>query len=75
MPIHTQLRCNGTVHRAPAQGRNFNLSHRSDYGHGVLTPRDELALSESQRVREGIEQMKFFSREPLPSRDELHGRP
>jgi predicted DNA-binding antitoxin AbrB/MazE fold protein len=68
------------------------------YARGVLTPRDALALSESQRVRlivepidddtgredwiaslrqlrEGIDQMKFFSREPLPSRDELHGRP
>ncbi len=72
------------------------------YAHGVLTPRDELALRESQRVRltvepidvepsehdsehadrtaaltrlrEGIERMKFFSSEPLPSRDELHGR-
>jgi predicted DNA-binding antitoxin AbrB/MazE fold protein len=68
------------------------------YAHGVLTPQDELALPESQRVRlivepidddinhadrnaalmrlcEGIERMKFFSSEPLPSRDELHGRP
>ena len=68
------------------------------YAHGVLTPKDELALPESQRVRlivepidddtdradrtaalrrlrEGIERMKFFSSEPLPSRDELHGRP
>ena len=68
------------------------------YAHGVLTPKDELALRESQRVRlivepidddtdradrtaalgrlrEGIERMKFFSRGPLPSRDELHGRP
>ncbi len=68
------------------------------YEHGVLTPKDELALRESQRVRlivepieddseradrtaalgrlrEGIEGMKFFSREPLPSRDDLHGRP
>jgi predicted DNA-binding antitoxin AbrB/MazE fold protein len=68
------------------------------YAHGVLTPKDELALRESQRVRiivepidddadradrtaavrrlrEGIERMQFFSRAPLPSRDELHGRP
>jgi predicted DNA-binding antitoxin AbrB/MazE fold protein len=68
------------------------------YEHGVLTPKEDLALRESQRVRlivepidddidradrtaalrrlrEGIEQMKFFSRGPLPSRDELHGRP
>ena len=68
------------------------------YAHGVLTPKDELALREAQRVRlivepidddpdrtdriaalkrlrDGIERMKFFSREPLPSRDELHGRP
>jgi predicted DNA-binding antitoxin AbrB/MazE fold protein len=68
------------------------------YAHGVLTPKDELALRESQRVRlivepidddtdradrtvalrrlrEGIERMKFFSREPPPSRDERHGRP
>jgi predicted DNA-binding antitoxin AbrB/MazE fold protein len=68
------------------------------YAHGVLTPKDDLALRESQRVRlivepidddtdradrtaalkrlrEGIEQMKFFSRGTLPSRDELHGRP
>lgn len=28
-----------------------------------------------KRLRDGIERMKFFSREPLPSRDELHGRP
>jgi predicted DNA-binding antitoxin AbrB/MazE fold protein len=28
-----------------------------------------------RRLREGIERMKFFSRGPLPSRDELHGRP
>jgi hypothetical protein len=64
----------------------------------MVTPRDELALRESQRVRliiepieddtdradrtaalirlrEGIERMKFFSGEPLPSRDELYGRP
>ncbi len=68
------------------------------YAHGVLTPKDKLALREAQRVRlivepidddtdradrtaalrrlrEGIEQMKFFSRETLPSRDELHDRP
>jgi predicted DNA-binding antitoxin AbrB/MazE fold protein len=68
------------------------------YAHGVLTPKDQLALREAQRVRlivepidddtdredrtaalrrlrDGIEQMKFFSREPLPSRDELHDRP
>jgi predicted DNA-binding antitoxin AbrB/MazE fold protein len=68
------------------------------YAHGVLTPRNELALRESQRVRlivepidddtdhadrsaalrrlrEGIARMQFFSREPLPSRDQLHGRP
>lgn len=67
------------------------------YEHGVLTPKDELALRESQRVRlivepidddtngadrtaaltrlrEGIDRMKFYSREPLPSRDELHDR-
>jgi len=67
------------------------------YAHGVLRPKDELALREAQRVRlivepldddidradrsaalsrlrEGIERMKFFSREPLPSRDELHDR-
>jgi predicted DNA-binding antitoxin AbrB/MazE fold protein len=67
------------------------------YTHGVLKPKEELALRESQRVRlivepldddadsedrsaglrrllAGIEGMKFFSREPLPSRDELHGR-
>ncbi len=68
------------------------------YAHGVLTPKDELVLPESQRVRlivepiddetdladrtaalrrlrEGIEQMKFFSSGALPSRDELHDRP
>ena len=68
------------------------------YADGVLTPKDQLALREPQRVRltiepidddtdradrtaalrrlrEGIERMKFFSREPLPSRDELHDRP
>jgi predicted DNA-binding antitoxin AbrB/MazE fold protein len=28
-----------------------------------------------QRLLAGIEGMKFFSREPLPSRDELHDRP
>ena len=28
-----------------------------------------------QRLLTGIEGMKFFSREPLPSRDELHDRP
>ena len=73
------------------------------YEHGVLTPKNELALRESQlvrlivepidivepinndtdraertaalkRLREGIERMQFFSSEPLPSRDELHGR-
>jgi len=67
------------------------------YSHGVLTPTDELALREAQRVRlivepidddtdradrtvalrrlhDGIERMKFFSREPLPSRGELPGR-
>jgi predicted DNA-binding antitoxin AbrB/MazE fold protein len=27
-----------------------------------------------RRLREGIERMRFFSRGPLPSRDELHGR-
>jgi predicted DNA-binding antitoxin AbrB/MazE fold protein len=68
------------------------------YTHGVLKPKDELGLRESQRVRliieplddaadcgdrsgalrrlvAGIEEMKFFSTGPLPSRDELHGRP
>jgi predicted DNA-binding antitoxin AbrB/MazE fold protein len=68
------------------------------YTHGVLNPKEELALRESQRVRlivepldddadygdrsaalrrlrAGIEGMKFVSREPLPSRDELHDRP
>jgi predicted DNA-binding antitoxin AbrB/MazE fold protein len=70
------------------------------YASGVLKPKDELALRESQRVRlivepldddtgrgdrsaalqlqrllAGIAGMKFFSREPLPSRDELHDRP
>lgn len=68
------------------------------YAHGVLRPKDDLALRDAQRVRlivepldddtdrenrsaalkrlrEGIEEMKFFSREPLPSRDELHDRP
>ena len=68
------------------------------YTHGVLKPKDELALREEQRVRliveplddntdrgdrsaalqrllAGIEGMRFFSREPLPSRDELHDRP
>jgi predicted DNA-binding antitoxin AbrB/MazE fold protein len=67
------------------------------YAHGVLKPKDNLALREAQRVRliiepidddrladrsaalrqlrEGIERMTFFSREPLPSRDELHDRP
>ena len=67
------------------------------YAHGVLTPKDELALREAQQVRlivepidddidradrtaalrqlhDGIERVNFFSREPLPSRDELHGR-
>jgi predicted DNA-binding antitoxin AbrB/MazE fold protein len=66
------------------------------YAHGVLKPKDNLALREAQRVRliiepidddgpadrsaalrqlrEGIERMAFFSREPLPSRDELHDR-
>jgi predicted DNA-binding antitoxin AbrB/MazE fold protein len=28
-----------------------------------------------QRLRAGIEGMKFFSSEPLPFRDELHDRP
>ncbi len=28
-----------------------------------------------KRLRASIEGMKFFSRGPLPSRDELHGRP
>ena len=28
-----------------------------------------------QRLLAGIEGMRFFSREPLPSRDELHDRP
>jgi predicted DNA-binding antitoxin AbrB/MazE fold protein len=28
-----------------------------------------------QRLLAGIEGMKFFSREPLPSRNELHDRP
>jgi predicted DNA-binding antitoxin AbrB/MazE fold protein len=28
-----------------------------------------------QRLLTGIEGMKFFSSEPLPSRDELHDRP
>jgi predicted DNA-binding antitoxin AbrB/MazE fold protein len=28
-----------------------------------------------QRLLAGIAGMKFFSREPLPSRDELHDRP
>ncbi len=28
-----------------------------------------------RRLREGIEGMRFFSRERLPSRDELHDRP
>jgi predicted DNA-binding antitoxin AbrB/MazE fold protein len=28
-----------------------------------------------QRLRAGIEGMRFFSRERLPSRDELHDRP
>jgi predicted DNA-binding antitoxin AbrB/MazE fold protein len=68
------------------------------YAHGVLTPKDELALREAQRVRlivepldddtdradrtaalkrlrDGIDRMKFFSREPFPSREELHDRP
>jgi predicted DNA-binding antitoxin AbrB/MazE fold protein len=67
------------------------------YAHGVLKPKDDLALCEAQRVRlimepidndrpadrsaalrqfrEGIEPMTFFSREPLPSRGELHDRP
>jgi hypothetical protein len=27
-----------------------------------------------RRLHDGIERMKFFSRGPLPSRDELHGR-
>jgi predicted DNA-binding antitoxin AbrB/MazE fold protein len=68
------------------------------FTNGVLKPKEELALRESQRVRlivepldddtargdrsaalrrlrAGIEGMKFFSREPLPSRDELHDRP
>ena len=67
------------------------------YAHGVLKPKDDLALREAQRVRlivepldddtdredrsaalkrlrEGIERMKFSSRGPLPSRDELHDR-
>jgi predicted DNA-binding antitoxin AbrB/MazE fold protein len=68
------------------------------YTHGVLKPKEELALREAQRVRliietldddtdsgdrsaalqrllDGIEGMKFFSREALPSRNELHDRP
>lgn len=68
------------------------------YANGVLTPKDELALRETQRVRliveplddvtgrgdrlaavqrllAGIEGMRFFSNERLPSRDELHDRP
>jgi predicted DNA-binding antitoxin AbrB/MazE fold protein len=68
------------------------------YTHGVLKPKEELALRESRRVRlisepldgdaecedrsaalrrlvAAIEEMKFFSSGPLPSRDELHGRP
>jgi len=67
------------------------------YTHGVLKPKEDLALREAQRVRlivepidddfergdrsaalqrllTGIEGMEFFSREPLPSRDELHDR-
>lgn len=28
-----------------------------------------------RRLRKGIERMEFFSREPLPSRDQLHRRP
>jgi predicted DNA-binding antitoxin AbrB/MazE fold protein len=67
------------------------------YTHGVLEPKGELALRESQRVRlivepldedpdredrsaalrrliAGIDGMKFYSRGPLPSRDELHAR-
>lgn len=28
-----------------------------------------------QRLRAGIESMRFFSRERLPTRDELHDRP
>jgi len=28
-----------------------------------------------QRLLAGIEEMRFFSREPLPTRDELHDRP
>jgi len=68
------------------------------YTHGVLKPKEQLALREAQRVRLivealddetaredrsvaidrlllGIQGMSFFSRERLPSRDELHDRP
>jgi len=71
---------------------------KATYTHGVLKPKEHLALREDQRVRlivepldddrapgdraaamqrllAGIEGMKFFSTEPLPSRDELHDRP
>jgi predicted DNA-binding antitoxin AbrB/MazE fold protein len=68
------------------------------YTHGVLKPKEKLALREAQRVRlvieplddeadrgdrpaalerlvKGIQGMRFFSSERLPSRDQLHDRP
>jgi len=64
------------------------------YTHGVLKPKEQLALRVRlivealaddtaredrsralRRLLAGIEGMSFFSRERLPSRDELHDRP
>jgi len=46
----------------------------------IVEPLDDDADREDrsaalQRLLAGIEGMRFFSREPLPSRDELHDRP
>jgi predicted DNA-binding antitoxin AbrB/MazE fold protein len=46
----------------------------------IVEPLDDDAGREDRsvalrRLPAGIEGMKFFSREPLPSRDELHDRP
>jgi predicted DNA-binding antitoxin AbrB/MazE fold protein len=45
----------------------------------IVEPLDDADRSDRsaalQRLRAGIEGMRFFSRERLPSRDELHDRP
>ena len=45
------------------------------YTNGVLKPKQDLMPAALQRLMDGIEGMKFFSRERLPSRDELYDRP